>query len=341
MIRQLLIAWLAARINRHQDHVMTYLREENRILKAKLKGRRVQLTDTERRRLAVLAHPIDRKHLKDVSTIVTPDTLQRWYRRLVVQEPSRQSQTRPLGRPRVAAEIEQLVVRMANENPRWGYRRIQGALSNLGYDIDNTTVRNILRRNHIDPAPIRGKVCTSWSQFIKLHWEVLDVSGFFEAQLSAVVRLWTVLTELGGNLSARSIQLFGLIQHSTLSVATFVAKQCCMLWTQYLTPVDAPCRIVLGRQWRVHDGVLPTLRLVPARQVTCPPINSRVQPPRDPPAPVTKRPQLTVLPRYHARGEKMAAARFSSLSKTGIEDRQARHQQRCEEAFIAVNQAAA
>ena len=54
-------------------------------------------------------------------------------------------------------EIEPLVMRMANENPRWGYRRIQGALSNLGPDIDTTTVRHILRRNHIDPAPIRGK----------------------------------------------------------------------------------------------------------------------------------------------------------------------------------------
>jgi putative transposase len=163
MILPLLIAWLTARINRHQDHVMTYLREENRILKAKLKGRWIQFTDTERRRLAVLAHPIDRKHLKDVSTIAPPDTLQRWYRRLGVQGPSRQSQSRPLGRPRVATEIEQFIVRMANENPRWGHRRIQGALSNLGYDIDHTTVRHILRRNHIDPAPIRGKTCISWS----------------------------------------------------------------------------------------------------------------------------------------------------------------------------------
>jgi putative transposase len=223
MIFQFLIAWLAVRINRHQDHVITYLLEENRILKAKLKGKRIQLTDTERRRLAVLAHPIDRKYLKDISTIATPDTLQRWYRRLVMQEPNGTSQSKPLGRPRVAAEIEQLVVRMTYENPRWGYRRIQGALSNLGYDIDKTTVRNILRRNHIDPAPIRGKARINWSQFIKLHWEVLDLSGFFKVQLRAVAYLWTVFAQLGGNLSARGVPLLGLIQHNTLSVATSVA----------------------------------------------------------------------------------------------------------------------
>jgi len=113
MILPFLIAWLATKIHCHQGHVMVYLREENRILKAKLKGKRIPLTDVERRRLAVLAHPIERKHLKALSTIATADTLQRGYRRLVVHR---------LGRPRVAEEIEQLTVRMANENLRWGDR---------------------------------------------------------------------------------------------------------------------------------------------------------------------------------------------------------------------------
>lgn len=122
--------------------------------------------------------------VKDISTIAAPDMLQRWYRRLVIQEPNGIPQSKPLGRPRMAAEIEQLVVRMANENPRWGYRRIQGALLSLGYDIDKTTVRNVLRRNHNDPTPIQGKAGMSWCQFIRLHWGVLDVPGFFEAQLS-------------------------------------------------------------------------------------------------------------------------------------------------------------
>jgi hypothetical protein len=58
MILPFLIAWLASRINRHQDRVIRYLHEENRILKARIKGKRMQLTDTDRRRLAVLAHPI-------------------------------------------------------------------------------------------------------------------------------------------------------------------------------------------------------------------------------------------------------------------------------------------
>jgi hypothetical protein len=62
---------------------------------------------------------------------------------------------------------------MAEENPTWGYRRIQGALANLGYPIDAITVRNILRRRHLEPAPQRRKAGMNWTQFLKLHWEAL------------------------------------------------------------------------------------------------------------------------------------------------------------------------
>lgn len=103
----------------------------------------------------MLAHPISRTRLKEVATIATPDTLQRWYRRLVAREGARPTPGTLPGRPLVAPEIEQLVVRMAEENATWGSRRLQGVLANLGYHLDTITVRNLLRRHHIDPAPIR------------------------------------------------------------------------------------------------------------------------------------------------------------------------------------------
>jgi hypothetical protein len=279
MILQLLIAWLAARINRHQDHVITYLREESRILKAKLKDRRIQLTDTERRRLAVLAHHIDRKHLKDVSTIVTPDTLHRWYRRLVVQTPSRKPLGQSLGRPRVAMEIEQLVVRMATENPRWGYRRIQGALSNLGYRINKTTVRNILRRHHIDPAPIRGKAGMSWSQFVKLHLDVLEASGFFAIPWSRMKRSWTDMTRIGSSLSIQGRQLLGLIFDNTLSVLTCMAQKWHTLWSRYLPPFDTQYDFIFDRRC-VPEGsfqsVTPQVKACLVEQDRSPPEPRRV-----------------------------------------------------------------
>ena len=155
MILHVLIAMVAGWLQRHQQQVITYLLEENRVLKAHLGGRRLRLTDTERRRLAALAHPLGRQRLKELATLVTPDTLLRWYKRLIAQKFDGSTQRRPLGGHRVAEEIAQLVVQMAEENPTWGYRRIQGALANLGHRIDKLTVRNILRRHHLEPAPQR------------------------------------------------------------------------------------------------------------------------------------------------------------------------------------------
>src|SRR6266545_7834476 len=115
MILHVLIAMVAGWINRHQQQVIAYLQEENRVLKVQHGGRRLRLTDTERRRLAALAYPLGRKRLKEVATLATPDTLMRWYKRLIAQKFDGSTQRRQLGRPRVSEEIEQLVVRIAEE----------------------------------------------------------------------------------------------------------------------------------------------------------------------------------------------------------------------------------
>ncbi len=176
MILQVLIATVAGWVQRHQQQVISYLIEENRVLTAQLGGHRLRLTDTERRRLATLAHPLSCERLKAVATIATPDTLLRWYQRLFARKFDGRQHRCQLGRPRVPEEIEPLVIRMAEENPSWGYRRIQGALVNLGHTIDKMTVRNILRHHHLEPAPQRRKAGMSWVQFLKMHWEVLAAS---------------------------------------------------------------------------------------------------------------------------------------------------------------------
>src|SRR5262245_17700706 len=184
MILHVLIAMVAGWLQRHQQQVISYLLEENRVLKAQLGGRRLRLTETERRRLAALAHPLGRQRLQELAILVTPETLLRWYQRLIAQKFDGSTQRRALGRPRVAAEIEQLVIRMAEKNATWGYRRIQGALANLGHLINHITVRNILRRHHLEPAPQRRKGGMSWAQFLKLHWEVLAATDVFTVEVA-------------------------------------------------------------------------------------------------------------------------------------------------------------
>src|SRR5579871_4824658 len=131
--RFVLIA-VAAWMNQRQLPMIDYLREENRVLREQLGGRRVRLTVDQRRRLASRAKGLGRKLLLEVATIVTPETLLAWHRKLIARKYDGSGQRGP-GRPRTVGEIEALVVRMAEENRDWGYRRIQGALSNLGHEI--------------------------------------------------------------------------------------------------------------------------------------------------------------------------------------------------------------
>jgi len=99
MILYVLIAMVAGWLQRHQQQVITYLLAENRVLKAQLGGRRLRLTDTDRRRLAVLAHPLGRTRLQQIATIATPDTLLRWYHRLIAQKFDGSKRRTQLGRP--------------------------------------------------------------------------------------------------------------------------------------------------------------------------------------------------------------------------------------------------
>jgi hypothetical protein len=118
MILHVLIAMVAGWVQRHQQQVIAYLQEENHILKGQLGSRRLRLTDTERRRLAALAHPLGRKRLTEIASIATPATLLRWYKRLIAQKFDGSKHRKRLGRPPVAEEVERLAVRMAQDTPR-------------------------------------------------------------------------------------------------------------------------------------------------------------------------------------------------------------------------------
>jgi transposase len=167
-----------------------YLAVENRILRQQLPGR-IQLCDSDRKALAEIGKQLSRKALAEVATIAQPDTILAWYRTLVVQPCERAQPRKSAGRPRMAQEIEDVVVRMARENRSWGYDRIVGAAKNLGYTISDQTVGNILKRHGIPPAPERTKTLP-WREFIRIHLAVLRATGFFTT--AAWSRLWLVFS---------------------------------------------------------------------------------------------------------------------------------------------------
>ena len=168
-------------VNRQQQAVIDYLLEENRVLRAAHGARRLCLTDDQRRRLAVKGKVLGRRRLADIAGIVSPDTILRWYRKLVAKKYDGSKARRP-GRPRMKPDIAALVVRMATENPTWGYTRIRGGLKRLGHEVARNTIKAILKDHGIEPAPERGRK-TSWKTFLAAHWDGLAAADFFTVEV--------------------------------------------------------------------------------------------------------------------------------------------------------------
>ena len=196
---------VAGWVNRHQEDLIDYLREENRVLREHLGPRPLRLTDAQRRRLAVRGKKLGRRLLAQVAGIVTPDTILRWYRRLIAQQYDG-SARRSRGRPRTRRELAELVVRMAVENPQWGYTRLRGALSNLGHDIARNTVKRILHDHGIDPAPERARR-TKWKAFLQAHWDGLAAADLFTVEVLTLAGLRRYLVFFVIELKTRRVHI--------------------------------------------------------------------------------------------------------------------------------------
>jgi hypothetical protein len=121
---QLFVAALFGWLEQQQRDVIEFLREEHRVLKRQLRGRRLQLSDGDRRRLAVLGERLGRRVLAEVASLVTPDTILRWHCELIARKWTYGSPRE--GRPCVQGEIRRLVVRMAIEIPVGATRASKG-----------------------------------------------------------------------------------------------------------------------------------------------------------------------------------------------------------------------
>jgi transposase InsO family protein len=205
---QLLLLAVTGWLDRREREALAYLIEENRVLRRQLGGRRLRLTDDDRRRLAVRAYRLGREALRDVATLVTPDTLLRWHRQLVARK---WTYTRKrTSRAGVLAEIRQLVARMAEDNPMWGYTRIQGALKNLGHQVGRSTVARILRAQGLPPAPTRP---TSWQTFLQAHWGAIAAADFFATEAWTWQGLVTFYTVFVIDLASRRVRILGTTPH--------------------------------------------------------------------------------------------------------------------------------
>jgi transposase InsO family protein len=202
------VLFFAGWVNRQQQAVIEYLLEENRVLRAAHGPRRLRLTDDQRRRLAVKGKVLGRRRLTDIAGIVTPDTILRWYWTLVAKKYDVSNARRP-GRPSTKADLAALVVRMAQENPTWGYTRIRGGLKSLGHDIGRNTIKAILKDHGIEPAPERGTTIP-WKTFLAAHWDGLAAADFFTVEVLTMRGLVRYVVFFVMKLKTRCVTIAGI-----------------------------------------------------------------------------------------------------------------------------------
>jgi transposase InsO family protein len=236
-----LLAYITGSVDQELLLRNEYLVTENRILRNQITGR-VRLSDGERTTLAEIGQRLGKQALQDVATIVKPDTILGWHRKLVAQKFDGSQRRQSPGRPKIDQELEALIVRIAQENRSWGYDRIVGALANLGYTISDQTVGNILKRHGIAPAPER-KTTTTWKEFIRTHMDVLVATDFFTAEVWTLGGLVTYYVLFFIHLGSRKVEIAGMTPHPNEAWMVQVARNVTMEAWGFLSP----------GQYLIHD----------------------------------------------------------------------------------------
>ncbi len=209
-----------------KDLEILLLRQQLRVLERKL-GQRARPSRCEKCLLAVLLVQLrqttgrSRAQLAKI-LIFTPQTVLNWHQALVRRKWTFRDKRR-VGRPPITEELRQLVIRLANENADWGYDRIEGELLKLGYTIDSTTVKNVLNRAGIVPAPERSKRST-WRAFLRHYKQQMLACDFFTVETATLKTLYVLFfIELG----TRQVHVSACTAHPDSSWVAQQARQLC------------------------------------------------------------------------------------------------------------------
>jgi len=228
-----------------------YLRQENKILRSKF-GPRVPLTEADRRILVKYGLRI-KDRLAEVISIAKPETLLAWNRRQKRKKWTFQNASAKAGRPRKAGDTEALIVRLAEENNSWGYKRISGELKKLGHRACPSYVREVLRRHGLPPA--RGRKGLSWKQFIQAHLEVTWATDFLAEEVWTRGGLVTIYVLFFLHLGTRRVWLAGCTPQPR---AAWMAQQA-RNFSMVVADWELPCRYLVhdrDTSFMAMDGVL-------------------------------------------------------------------------------------
>jgi len=233
---------LGMRTDQSKDIEILLLRRQLAILQ-RTQPRPPRLTRWEKLSLAVLTVRLTRlcggahARLAGCLLLFKADTVLRWHRELVRRKWTFRG-ARRVGRPATSSEVMGLILRLAQENPRWGYSRIHGELVKLGYGVVRSTIRDILKRRHVPPAPDRERRGSNWRQFLARHRHQIVACDFFTVETLFLKTIYVLFfIELG----TRKVHLAGCTAHPT---AAWVTQQ-----ARHLS-------------WQIQDGAMPCRFLI-------------------------------------------------------------------------------
>ncbi|MCS7484139.1 hypothetical protein ACFFQW_28950 [Umezawaea endophytica] len=209
--------------DRDKDVEILVLRHQITVLERQLGKTQLRLFPADRMFLAALLHRLPLTALRQLHLPVRPETVLRWHRDLLARRHAARSRPQCPGRPRTVRSIRLLVLRLARENPTWGYRRIHGELLVLGITVAASTVWQILKDAGVDPAPERTS--TTWADFLRSQAQVLLACDFFEVSAVSGTRMY-VLAVIEH--SSRRIRVLGATAHPTAAWVTQAAKNLVM-----------------------------------------------------------------------------------------------------------------
>ncbi|MDT7614326.1 MAG: putative transposase [Pseudonocardiales bacterium] len=214
-----LLGWLVllARTDADKDIEILVLRHQLAVLNRQT--RRARISWADRALIAALVHRLPRH--RRISLLVTPATILRWHRKLAAS--CWTTNHRRPGRPPIPAGLRALAVRLATENPSWGYRRVHGELAGLGYQIGASTVWKILKAAGIDPSPRRSG--PTWAQFLRAQARGILACDLFHLDTITLTRLYVFLVV---EHATRQVHILGVTAHPTGTWLTQQARNLAM-----------------------------------------------------------------------------------------------------------------
>jgi transposase InsO family protein len=232
--------------DRDKDVEILALRHQLAMLERRLGTTKVRFGTSDRAFLAALLHRLPGDVLRGVRLLVRPDTVLRWHRDILARRHAHLSRRSRPGRPRTVRCVRVLVLRLARENPSWGYRRVHGELLVLGVKVAASTVWEMLKEAGLDPAPERA--ASTWADFLRSQADALLACDFLETVTLTGARMY-VLAVIEH--ASRRIRVLGATAHPTAAWVTQAAKNLVM------DLEDAGCRARF--LIRDRDGKFPTL----------------------------------------------------------------------------------